>query len=114
MARSDSLTWFMLGVAQLLLGEALLDAGASEMLAQMIQLSGGGTIALGIYFLLFLARHESEFTQAYNKAEKMVLEVNPDTGQKELIDDSPKALKAAWYAVPIGMTFIGLLAWLTA
>ena len=104
----------MLGVAQLLLGEALLDAGASEMLAQMIQLSGGGTIALGIYFLLFLARHESEFAQAYSKAEKMVLEVNPDTGQKELIDDSPKALKAAWYAVPIGMTFIGLVAWLVA
>jgi hypothetical protein len=104
----------MLGVAQLLLGEALLDAGASEMLAQMIQLSGGGTIALGIYFLLFLARHESEFAQAYSKAEKMVLEVNPDTGQKELIDDSPKALKAAWYAVPIGMTFIGLMAWLVA
>ncbi len=114
MARSDSITWFMLGVAQLLLGEALLDAGASEMLAQMIQLSGGGTIALGIYFLLFLARHESEFAQAYSKAEKMVLEVNPDTGQKELIDDSPKALKAAWYAVPIGMTFIGLVAWLVA
>ena len=114
MARSDSITWFMLGVAQLLLGEALLDAGASEMLAQMIQLSGGGTIALGIYFLLFLARHESEFAQAYSKAEKMVLEVNPDTGQKELIDDSPKALKAAWYAVPIGMTFIGLMAWLVA
>ena len=114
MARSDSITWFMLGVAQLLLGEALLNAGTSDLLAQMIQLSGGGTIALGIYFLLFLARHESEFTQAYNKAEKMVLEVNPDTGQKELIDDSPKALKAAWYAVPIGMTFIGLLAWLTA
>jgi hypothetical protein len=104
----------MLGVAQLLLGEALLDAGASEMLAQMIQLSGGGTIALGIYFLLFLARHESEFAQAYSKAEKMVLEVNPDTGQKELIDDSPKALKAAWYALPIGMTFIGLMAWLGA
>ena len=114
MARSDSITWFMLGVAQLLLGEALLDAGASEMLAQMIQLSGGGTIALGIYFLLFLARHESEFAQAYSKAEKMVLEVNPDTGQKELIDDSPKALKAVWYAVPIGMTFIGLMAWLIA
>jgi hypothetical protein len=104
----------MLGVAQLLLGEALLDAGASEMLAQMIQLSGGGTIALGIYFLLFLARHESEFAQAYSKAEKMVLEVNPDTGQKELVDDSPKALKAAWYAIPVGMTFVGLLAWLVA
>ena len=114
MARSDSITWFMLGVAQLLLGEALLDAGASEMLAQMIQLSGGGTIALGIYFLLFLARHESEFAQAYSKAEKMVLKVNPDTGEKELVDDSPKALKAAWYAVPIGMTFIGLMAWLVA
>ena len=114
MARSDSITWFMLGVAQLLLGEALLDAGTSEVLAQLIQLSGGGTIALGIYFLLFLARHESEFATAYNKAEKMVLEVNPDTGQKELVDDSPKALKAAWYAIPVGMTFIGLLAWLVA
>ena len=114
MARSDSITWFMLGVAQLLLGEALLDAGTSDMLAQLIQLSGGGTIACGIYFLLFLARHESEYANAYNKPEKMVLEVNPDTGEKELVDDSPKALKAAWYAIPVGMTFIGLLAWLVA
>ena len=114
MARSDSVTWFLLGVAQLLLGEAMLDAGASEMLAQLIQISGGGTIALGIYFLLFLARHESEFANAYNKAEKMVLEVNPDTGQKELVDDSPKALKAVWYTIPVGITFIGLLAWLVA
>jgi len=114
MARSDSITWFMLGVAQLLLGEALLNAGTSDFLAQMIQLSGGGTIALGIYFMLFLARHETEFANAYNKAEKMVLEVNPDTGQKELVDNSPKALKAAWYAIPVGMTFVGLLAWLVA
>ena len=44
----------------------------------------------------------------------MVLEVNPDTGQKELVDDSPKALKAVWYTIPVGITFIGLLAWLVA
>lgn len=114
MARRDSITWFMLGVAQLLLGEALLEAGSSELLAQVIQLSGGGTIALGIYFLIFLARHESEFSEAYNRAEKMVLQVNPETGEKQLVDDSPKALKAAWYAIPTGMTLIGLLALLVA
>ena len=85
MARRDSITWFMLGVAQLLLGEALLEAGSSELLAQVIQLSGGGTIALGIYFLIFLARHESEFSEAYNRAEKMVLQVNPEGPQGRVV-----------------------------
>jgi len=102
----------MLGVAQLLLGEALLNSGTSDLLAQLIQVSGGGTIALGIYFLIFLARHEAEFTNAYSKLEKTVLVTNPETGEKELVDDSSKPIKAAWYAIPATMTFIGLMAWL--
>ncbi len=112
MARRDSLTWFMMGIAQILIGEAIVDAGASEFMGALIQWSGGGTLALGLYFLLFIARNESEFTELYSKAEKTILQVDPATGRKELVDDSPKAVKAAWYSIPVMMTFIGAMAWL--
>ncbi len=113
MARSDSLTWFMMGIAQILIGEAIIDSpGTSELVGQIIQWSGGGTFALGIYFLLFVARNESEFSELYSKAEKTILQVDPATGKKTLVDDSPKAIKAAWYAIPVTMTFIGAMAWL--
>mgnify|MGYP001309892849 CR=1 FL=1 len=114
MARSDSMTWFALGVAQLLLGEAILEAGTTDVLAQVIKMSGGGTIALGFYFLIFLARHEDEFSMVYNKAEKLVLEVDPESGKKVLVDDSRPGIKAAWYSIPVLMTFIGLIGWLAA
>ena len=114
MARRDSLTWFMMGLAQILIGDAILEAGTSEVMGQLIQMSGGGTIALGIYFLLFLARNETEFTEIYSKAEKTVLQVDPATGKKQLVDDSPKAVKAVWYTIPVTMTFLGMMAWLIA
>ena len=96
----------------MLIGEALVDSGASSLLANLITWSGGGTIALGLYFLIFLARHESEFSEVYNKAEKMAIETDPVTGKRILVDNSPKAVTAAWYAVPAVMTFIGAMAWL--
>jgi hypothetical protein len=37
---------------------------------------------------------------------------NPETGRKELVNNAPTGVKAAWYAVPIVMTFIGAMAWL--
>jgi len=114
MARSDSMTWFALGVAQLLLGEALVDAGTSDFFAQIIKMSGGGTIALGFYFLIFLARHEDEFSMAYNKAEKLVLDVDPESGKKVLVEDSKAGTKAAWYAIPALMTLLGLIGWLVS
>ena len=112
MARKDSLTWFMMGIAQILIGDAIIAAGTSELMGQLIQVSGGGTIALGIYFLLFLARNESEFTELYSKAEKTILQTNPATGRKELIDNSSKPVKAAWYTIPVVMTIFGLFQWL--
>lgn len=108
MARRDSLTWFMMGIAQILIGDAI----ANEVFGQIIQMSGGGTLLLGIYFLLFVARNEEEFSELYNKAEKTILQVDPATGRKELIDDSPNAVKAVWYSIPVMMTFIGAMAWL--
>ncbi len=113
MARRDSITWFMLGIAQLLIGEALLaNDGTNEFIAYLIQGTGGGTIALGFYFLLFLARNETEFTELYSKAEKTILQTNPATGRKELIDNSSKPVKAAWYTIPVVMTIFGLFQWL--
>jgi hypothetical protein len=114
MARKDSLTWFMMGIAQILIGEAIVSAGTADFIGWLIQVSGGGTLALGIYFLLFVARNESEFTELYNKAEKTVKKVDPATGRKELVDNSPTGIKAVWYAVPVVMTFIGAMAWLVA
>ncbi len=102
----------MVGVARVLIGEALLEANADSILAGVITWSGTGTIALGLYFLIFIARHEGEFTEAYNKAEKMVMGTDPESGENVLMDDSPKMTKAAWYSIPAVMTFIGLLAWL--
>ena len=113
MARRDSLTWFMMGIAQILIGEAILaEPGTTDLMGQLIQWTGGGTLALGIYFLLFVARNESEFTELYSKAEKTILQTDPATGKRQLVDDSPKAVKAAWYAIPMTMTFIGAMAWL--
>ncbi len=116
MARRDSVTWFVMGVAQLLLGQAIAKSAAAgsltEAIAWLIQITGGGTFALGIYFLLFIARHEDEFSAAYSKAEKTILAVDPNTGRKELVDDSPAAVKVAWYAIPVVMTFIGMVSWL--
>ena len=95
MARRDSLTWFVLGIAQIMIGEAILEAGTTEILGRVIQGTGSGTIALGLYFLLFLARNESEFKELYSKAEKTVLVADPVTGKKQLVDNY-----SSWYGFP--------------
>jgi len=112
MARKDSITWFAMGIAQILIGDAIIKAGTSDLMGTIIQWSGGGTLALGVYFLLFIARHESEFSEVYNKAEKTIMKIDPETGRKELVDNSPTGVKAAWYAIPVVMTFIGAMSWL--
>ena len=113
MARRDSLIWFMMGIAQLMIGNALVDnENTADWIAWMIQATGGGTMALGIYFLLFIARNESEFSELYSKAEKTILLTDPATGRKQLVDNSSKPVKAAWYSIPIVMTIFGLFQWL--
>ena len=113
MARRDSIMWFMMGIAQLLIGNALLaDEGTSDWIAYMIQGTGGGTMALGLYFLLFLARNESEFSELYSKAEKTILPTDPSTGRKKVVDDSSKPVKAAWYSIPVVITIFGMFQWL--
>ena len=88
------------------------DEGTSNWIAYMIQGTGGGTVALGFYFLLFLARNENEFTELYSKAEKTILQTDPSTGRKQLVDNSSKPVKAAWYSIPVVITIFGMFQWL--
>ena len=111
MARVDSLLWFMLGIGQLLIGSQLGSSGALlELLSILLNVSGGSSLMLGIYFLLFLARHEKEFTEVYSKMEKTEF-VRDETGRIiDVADKTPKAIRAFWYAIPALMTFLGALA----
>ena len=113
MARVDSLVWFMLGMGQLLIGSQLGSSGALlELLSILLNVSGGSSLMLGIYFLLFLARHEKEFTEVYSKMEKTEF-VRDETGRIiDVADKTPRSIRAFWYAIPALMTLLGALAWL--
>lgn len=67
---------------------------------------------LGIYFLIFLARHEKEFSEVYSKMEKTEF-IRDESGRiLDVTDKTPKAVRAIWYAIPVLMTVLGALAWL--
>ena len=51
MARIDSLILVMLGIAQIMIGDVM----ALEFLGILLQGTGGGTIVMAIYFLIFLS-----------------------------------------------------------
>ena len=57
MARIDSLILVMLGVAQMLIGNSV----TLEFIGVLLQGTGGGTIVMAIYFLIFLSKHQKEF-----------------------------------------------------
>ena len=113
MARVDSLLWFMLGIGQLLLGSQLGSSGVLlELLSILLNVSGGSSLMLGIYFLIFLARHEKEFSEVYSKMEKTEF-IRDESGRiLDVTDKTPKAVRAIWYAIPVLMTVLGALAWL--
>lgn len=112
MARVDSLIWFMLAFGQLILGGAIGGDPILELLGLVLQGTGGSSLILGIYFLLFLARHEKEFSEGYSKMEKTAFLRDAEGKIIDLEDTTPKALKAIWYSVPVGLTLIGAMAWL--
>jgi len=106
MARVDSLIWFMAGFAQLFVGSSL----ESE-LGVILEITGGSSVLLGIYALVFVARHHKEFEAAYSKLEKTTM-TRDEQGRIHRIDDGNKAVRAVWYAVPIILTFLAALGWL--
>ena len=113
MARVDSLLWFMLGIGQLLIGSQLGSSGALlELLSILLNVSGGSSLMLAVYFLIFLARHEKEFSEVYSKMEKTEF-IRDETGRiLDVADKTPRAARAVWYAIPLFMTILGALVWL--
>jgi len=112
MSRLDSLIWLLLGFAQLLMGAAIGGDPILDMLSLLLQGTGGSSVLLGLYFLIFLARHQKEFANSYSKVERATLVRNEKTGILELKDHASLGSKAFWYAIPVGLTFISAVAWL--
>ncbi|HIK99709.1 MAG: hypothetical protein CXT72_02440 [Methanobacteriota archaeon] len=112
MARVDSLIWLLMGFAQLLIGKQLLADPTMEVIGALLQGTGGSSVMLGIYFLIFLSRHQKEFNQQYLKSENASLVRNVETGELEIIDDSAIMKKNLWYLVPIIFTAFGAISWL--
>ena len=109
MARIDSLILVMLGLAQILIGNSI----ALEFVAVLLQGTGGGTIVMAIYFLIFLSKHQKEFDGAYSKLEKTTL-IRNDSGELEFHDASTVVTRVIWYIIPIGLTVIGAVFWLVS
>ncbi len=106
MARVDSLIWFMAGFAQLFVGSSL-----DSLLGVILEITGGSSVLLGIYALIFVARHHKEFEASYSKLEKTTM-TRDDQGRIRRIDDGNQVKRAVWYAVPIILTFFAALGWL--
>ena len=106
MARVDSLIWFMAGFAQLFVGSSL-----DSLLGTVLEVTGGSSVLLGIYALIFVARHHKEFEASYSKLEKTTM-TRDDQGRIRRIDDSDQVKRVVWYAVPIILTFLAALGWL--
>ena len=106
MARVDSLIWFLAGFAQLLLAGVVGGDPVLDILAIILQGTGSSSLVLGVYFLIFIARHQKEFRNTYNKIEKTNLVRNETNGELEIVDVTPKVNKALWYSIPTGLTFL--------
>ena len=106
MARVDSLIWFMAGFAQLFVGSEI-----GSGLGTILEVTGGSSVLLGLYALVFVARHHKEFEAAYSKLEKTTM-TRDEQGRIHRIDDGNKAVRAIWYSVPIVLTFLAALGWL--
>ena len=107
MARVDSLIWFMAGFARLCVGSAL----EGSILGLILEITGGSSVLLGLYALIFVARHHKEFEEAYSKLEKTTMS-RDEQGRIHRIDDSNQVKRVVWYAVPIILTFFAALGWL--
>ncbi len=113
MARVDSLIFFLLGFAQLILGGAIASDPVFAILGTILQGTGGSSVVLGLYFLLFIARHQKEFEDTYSKLEKTTIVRDPVTGELTVRDATPTASKLLWYAGPVGLTLLSALVWMS-
>ena len=76
MARADSLIFFLTGFAQLIIASEI----ETALVAAILQGTGSGMLALGVYFLIFVARNHKEFSDRYSKVRKDRIDSRSQTG----------------------------------
>ena len=110
MARSDSMLWFIIGCAQLIIANKA-EGGILEFVELMLNITGGSSLVVGLYVLLFFAKHSQEFSDAYSKFEKSEL-TRDENGSLTITDGDSNVKKGLGIAIPATMTFFAAIVWL--
>ena len=111
MARSNSPLFFLAGFTQLYIGSALGDDSALALLGAILEVTGGSSVLVGLYLLIFVARHHKEFSESYNKIENSVMS-RENTGELHRVDPKPASTKFINVVIPSILSFIAAWAWL--
>ena len=112
MARSDSVLFFLAGFTQLFIGSELAALDPTlAILGAVLEVTGGSSVLVGIYLLIFVARHHKEFTQSYNKLEKATM-ARGDSGRLQRVDPLPVKRRITHVVVPGILAFIAAMSWL--
>ena len=111
MARSNSPLFFLAGFTQLYIGSALGDDAALALLGTILEITGGSSVLVGLYLLIFVARHHKEFSESYNKIENSVMS-RENTGALHRVDPKPASKQIINVVIPSILAFIAAWAWL--
>ena len=111
MARSNSPLFFLAGFTQLYVGSALGDDATLALLGTILEITGGSSVLVGLYLLIFVARHHKEFSESYNKIENSVMS-RENTGALHRVDPKPASTKLINVIIPSILSFIAAWAWL--
>jgi len=111
MARSSSVIFFLAGFTQLYIGSALGDDSALALLGAILEVTGGSSVLVGLYLLIFVARHHKEFSESYNKIENSVMS-RENTGALHRVDPKPASTQLINVIIPSILSFIAAWAWL--
>ena len=109
MARADSVLFFLAGFTQLFIGSSI--SPEMALLGAFLEVTGGSTVLVGLYLLIFVARHHKEFSASYNKIENSVM-VKEATGELHRVDPKPASTKLINVVIPSILAFIAAWAWL--
>ena len=109
MARADSVLFFLAGFTQLFIGTSI--SPEMALLGAFLEVTGGSTVLVGLYLLIFVARHHKEFSESYNKIENSVMS-RENTGQLHGVDPKPVSKTLTTVVVPGILAFIAAMAWL--
>ncbi|MBU04040.1 MAG: hypothetical protein CMA58_03565 [Euryarchaeota archaeon] len=110
MARSDSMLWFILGFAQLIVANQA-GGGILEFLELMLNITGGSSLVVGIYVLLYVAKHSEELADVYSKFEKSEL-TRDENGSLTIRNGDSPVKKGVGIGISAAITVFAGIVWL--